>query len=314
MYVEYIVDNSSPCDTRTHGWNAGGQPALAVIPSRGLGSSTARWLVRFGYDGAPFGGWARQPSARTVEGDLRDGLIRSGVAPSLEVARLEVASRTDRGVSARGNALAVSSDLSGASLLRALNGISPEVFCTAAAEVADGFRVRHALRRTYRYYEPSPDRDLRAWKAAAAVFPGEVDVRSFGRAVPAAQPTWRTVESVSVTSRRSATGVEVRAPSFVWGMVRKIVAALREHEAGRLSLDRLRAAVRGRERLSLPLARPEPLVLWEVEYPLPWTLRWTGPTRHQVRYLARARSDLHARSEVLRLLEKEVVATGRRTS
>ncbi len=229
--------------------------------------------------------------------------MRRGIATSEADAHLEVASRTDRGVSARANALALRSDLSGPNLLRSLNGLSPELFFTAAVRLADDARVRSAVRRVYRYYEAATAPDLARWRGAARRFVGTVDARSFGRGLGAGAPVWRDVESVTVDPVDGGLQIEVRAPSFVWGMVRKIVAALREHDAGRLPLARLEGALRGRERLTLPLAEPEPLVLYEVEYPFPWTVRWRGPTRHQVRYLDSIRSGLWQRSRVLRDLE-----------
>jgi tRNA pseudouridine(38-40) synthase len=194
---------------------------------------------------------------------------------------LEVASRTDRGVSARANALALPSSLPGSTLLRTLNGIDPDLFFTAATPIPDGFRVRAAVRRTYRYFESSPVRDAERRTEAAALFVGEVDVRSLGRSIPARRPAMRRVDSVTVREVTGGAVIEVRAPSFVWGMVRKIVAALREVDSGRLPVARLRAALAGTLRLTLPMAEPEPLVLWEVEYELPWTVAWRGPNRPQ---------------------------------
>ncbi len=261
-----------------------------------------RWLVRFGYDGGAFAGWARQPGLRTVEGEILRRLVRMGIAPSAEAARLEVASRTDRGVSARANALALTTDVPGNALLRSLNGLSTEVTCSAAAPVPEEFRVRRAVRRTYRYFEPGAGHHVERWERAARIFSGPVDVRSFGRGLPIAQPAVRTVESVTIQSVDEGIVVEVRAPSFVWGMVRKIIAALREHDAGRVTLARLQAAVRGQERLTLPLAEPEGLVLWEVEYPFPWTIYWAGPNRHQQDRLEGLNRTLWVRSRVLKAL------------
>ncbi len=99
--------------------------------------------------------------------------------------------------------------------------------------------------------------------------------------------------------------IEVRAPSFVWGMVRKIVAALREVDSERLSISRLRDAVEGATRLTLPLAEPEPLVLWEVEYPMAWEHVWTGPNLHQARGLELARTALWVRDRVLNAVTME---------
>jgi tRNA pseudouridine38-40 synthase len=260
--------------------------------------------VRFGYDGSAFAGWARQPHLRTVEGEIRRYLARHRtLRPASSVA---VASRTDRGVSAVGNALTVDSSLPGPTLLKSLNGISPELFFTAAAEVPEEFRVRRAARRVYRYFEPTAPHDLRRVAEAARSFVGSVDVRSFGRGLPTSTPVWRSVESVRLLARTGGVVVEVVAPSFVWGMVRKVVAALREVDAGRLTVPRLTASLAGAERLTLPMAEPEPLVLWTVEYNVPWEFFWNGPNRHQARRWNTLRDGLVARQRVL-----EALAEGR---
>jgi tRNA pseudouridine38-40 synthase len=268
---------------------------------RGRRSLTARWLVRFGYDGRGFAGWARQPGERTVEGEIRSGVRKFGLDPA--PLRLEVASRTDRGVSARANALGLETDLPGPTLLRALNGISPRIFFSAATPVPEGFRLRAATRRVYRYYDPQAVLSPARRRAATRLFAGRVDVRSLGRSVPGGRPHWRTIESVVSRGLAGGSVIEVRAPSFVWGMVRKIVGALREVDAGRLPVARLRSALRGQLRLTLPIAEPEPLVLWEVEYPLSWQVRWDGPTRHQARATAAERRTLWARQWILDELE-----------
>jgi tRNA pseudouridine38-40 synthase len=271
---------------------------------------TMRWLVRFGYDGALFRGWARQPGLRTVEGEIRRRLGVSGADRGADPPSLEVASRTDRGVSARANALALRSPLPGPTLLRALNGIDPDLFFTAAVPIPDEFRVRRAVRRTYRYFEAAPATDPVRRAEAAAFFAGVVDVRSLGRAIPGAEPALRAIESVEVRPLAEGSVIEVRAPSFVWGMVRKIVGALREVDAGRLSLPRLRAALAGTVRLTLPMAEPEPLVLWEVEYALPWTVIWRGPNRPQRAAAARRNAALWTRTRLLEALDSERAIPG----
>jgi tRNA pseudouridine38-40 synthase len=265
-----------------------------------LPKDTPRHLLRFGYDGAAFHGWARQPARRTVEGEVRRGLGRLRLAGPPSYGRLEAASRTDRGVSARGNALAVTTPLSAAASLRSLNGIDPAIWFTAVRTIPEEYRVRGAVRRTYRYYEPPDDRAHGASEAAAALFSGQVDVRSLGRGLPPGAPVRRAIESVTIT--RAPDGgrtIEVRAPSFVWGEVRKIIGALREVDAGRLSHARLRSALAGEVRLTLPTVAPEPLVLWDVEYSEPWTHVWAGPNRRQRAYLASERERWWSRSQWL---------------
>ncbi len=247
----------------------------------------SRWLVRFGYDGAGFYGWARQPGLRTVEGTLRAGLVRRAIVDRPEAARLDVASRTDRGVSARGNALALSAALSPPALLKALNGIAPDLFFTDLAPVSADFRARQAVSRWYRYFEPAAGHDPAFWSRVTRRLQGPVDVRSLGRGLPGTEPIWRTIDSVEVSARDPEwLVVDVRAPSFVWGMVRKIVGALRAVEAGTLAADTLEVALQGRQRLTLPMAEAEGLVLWEVHYPTPWAISWGGPNRHQARYVS----------------------------
>ena len=271
---------------------------------RAIPRGTTRWLVRFGYDGSAFAGWARQPRLRTVEGEIRRYLARHRLARS--ASSIAVASRTDRGVSAVGNSLAMDSSLPGPALLKALNGISPELFFTAATEIPPEFQVRQAVRRTYRYFEPTPPHDLRRVSEAARAFVGTVDVRSFGRGLPMSTPVWRLIESVRLLAGTDGAVVEVKAPSFVWGMVRKVVGALREIDAGRLTMSRLAASLAGAERLTLPMAEPEPLVLWTVEYDVPWEFFWSGPNRHQARWWNTLRDGLVARQRVL-----EALAEGR---
>ncbi len=193
----------------------------------------------------------------------------------------------------------VESPLAGPVVLRSLNGLSPAVFFTHAAPVDRGFRVRQADRRVYRFLETDPPSHPDRWMEAARLFSGRVDVRSFGRGIPIDRPQWRDVESVSLRSESTGSWIEVRAPSFVWGMVRKIVGALREVDAGRLGLADLSQALAGRRRLTLPMAEPEPLVLWEVGYTLDWPYHWAGPNRHQVRYWEQQRQEAVVRERVI---------------
>jgi tRNA pseudouridine(38-40) synthase len=194
--------------------------------------------------------------------------------------------------------LLLTSSISGAALLRALNGIGAEMFFSAARSVPNGFSVRTARSRWYRYFEPAEGRDLDRWKAAAALFHDYVDVRSFGRDIPSEAPVWRKIDRVTVARGDGVIRIDLRAPSFVWREVRKIVGGLRAHDEGRVSIDELREAVEGRRRLTLPLAEPERLVLWEVQYDGEWEVRAPtidGPYRHagtEAREAARVRGSI----------------------
>ncbi|MEM0129506.1 MAG: hypothetical protein QXG65_05040 [Thermoplasmata archaeon] len=264
-----------------------------------------RWLVRFGYDGAGFAGWARQPGRRTVEGEIRRGLERSGLVRSADEAAIEVASRTDAGVSARANLLAISLPLDGPALLRALNGIAPDIHFSAARPLPPGRSPRtEALWREYRYYLGG-GRDRAARLASiVAVLPPRLDGRSFGRGVPPDRPAIRPIDRLTVRAGRGGIRLEVRAPGFLWGMVRKLVGGLTAVEAGALDAEALLAAAEGRRRLTLPLAPAGPLLLWEVRCPGRWPHRAERRSRQQARHLADGRSDADARRRLLLDLDR----------
>jgi tRNA pseudouridine38-40 synthase len=224
---------------------------------------------------------------------------------------LAVASRTDRGVSARGNALLLPSSLPAPRLLRALNGLVPEVFFTHARAVEPGFLPRRATGRTYRYLEPARYHDLGRWKELARGFVGTWDVRSFGRGLPPDVATLRTVNRVEVAREGPWLVVEFEGRSFVWGMVRKIVAAMRAAEAGEITETELDAARRGESRLAIPLAEPQGLILWEVHYPFRWG-RAVGPLdQPQRRFWAEQKELAALRSAVLQRVAPRHKSGGR---
>ncbi|MGI0150416.1 MAG: tRNA pseudouridine synthase A [Thermoplasmata archaeon] len=260
----------------------------------------ARWLVSFGYDGLPFAGWARQPGLRTVEGEIRAGLVRCGEASRPEEVNLEVASRTDRGVSARANALLLTSRFGGDALLGVLNAIAPEIFFSGAAEVPDGFRARAARWREYRYFLRPEEPGLRSWPEWLPWFTGSpIDVRSFARGIDREGPTLRSIDAIELTEGIGGAVLRLQASGFLWGMVRKIVSALRATGSGAVAPGALRAALAGRVRLAFPLAPPEPLVLWQVEHGVAWTHRPARWSRRQAGYFAEELARARARSEVL---------------
>ncbi|MCI4362115.1 MAG: hypothetical protein L3J77_02840 [Thermoplasmata archaeon] len=204
-------------------------------------------------------------------------------------------------MSARGNALALTSSLPGPGLLRALNGVAAEIVFTDARVVESSFRPRAAVARTYHYLEETPVGSIAAYREAAGAAVGNIDVRSFGRGLPSARPIVRTVSRFDAKPFGPGLVLEIEAPSFVWGMVRKLVASVRQVVAGELDPATFRAALSGRRRLTLPLAEPEPLLLWEVAYGVPWTVHATKLADRQRAYV---HAERHAARVRDRLLER----------
>jgi tRNA pseudouridine38-40 synthase len=194
------------------------------------------------YDGTDFRGWARQPTQRTVEGELRRAL-----AELYDVDHLAVAGRTDTGVHALANVVSIGVD-GGPPAARApaaINALLPaDVAVVHAEHAADDFHARHDARsRSYRYRVwrsrqrsaleahrslwHSRRLDLDALHANAHALVGEHDFRAF-------TPTDTEHEVFVRTIRRARWGeldenvivFEITADSFLRHMVRTLVGTM----------------------------------------------------------------------------------------
>lgn len=88
-------------------------------------------------------------------------------------------------------------------------------------------------------------------------------------------------------------------------MVRKMVGSLRQYDTGHLTGDVLRDAIAGRTRITLPMAEPESLVLWDVDAGLRWTYRPPIPAPRQARYFDASIERARIRGTLLRALRAD---------
>jgi tRNA pseudouridine38-40 synthase len=197
------------------------------------------------YDGTRFRGWARQPGARTVEGELR----RAVGALYGTFSELAVAGRTDTGVHALANVVSV--EVAGGPpaerAAEALNTVLPDdVAVTMVEPVPDGFNARFDARsRSYRFriwrrrersvfearrslWWPRPT-DFAALIENARALPGEHDFRAFTPTETQHRGFVRTVrEARWVELGESAIAFEITADSFLRHMVRTLVGSMLE--------------------------------------------------------------------------------------
>ena len=136
-----------------------------------------RLKLTVSYDGTGFRGWARQPDARTVEGELRAGLERLYST----VGELTVAGRTDTGVHARANI--VSLDVSGGPppdrAAQALTGLLPlDLVVARIEEVPAEFNARFAATARSYEYRLWPSRDRSPFEVRRSLWhPRPLDAR-----------------------------------------------------------------------------------------------------------------------------------------
>ncbi|HEX3629200.1 MAG TPA: tRNA pseudouridine(38-40) synthase TruA [Candidatus Dormibacteraeota bacterium] len=233
------------------------------------------------YEGTRYHGWQAQSNAPTVEGALRNALESlTGESPALVAA-----GRTDAGVHALGQVVNFKLDkpFPIAQLPGALNArLAPDIAVRTAQVVDESFNARYsarARRYAYRIRQGLPrdayqrqyawglhDRlDVAAMQAGARRLEGEHDFRAFGRSPRPGGHTIRRVHDVTVSALGEWVTIAIAADAFLYGMVRRIAAALVDVGRQRRAPEWIDELLNG-STASLRLAPPQGLVQVAVEY------------------------------------------------
>jgi tRNA pseudouridine38-40 synthase len=213
--------------------------------------------LKFAYDGTKFHGYARQPNVRTVEGEVLKALDSIGARHL----RFRSASRTDKGVSALGNVIAFDTNFRPEELCGALNSRLEDIFFYAYARVPLEFWPRYADERWYRYHLYGRH-DVKLLNDISELFMGEHDFSSFSKIEKGRNPV-RSIDSIEIREDGDFTLIDIRAQSFLWQMVRRIVGAMISVEMGEKSIEDVERALHG-EKVIFRIAEPEPLFLMDV--------------------------------------------------
>ena len=223
-----------------------------------------RYALKFGYIGKNYNGYARQPNLRTIEGDIINALEKSKIIDDLAGARLRVASRTDSGVSALGNALALNTDYRKNELIPALNAHLEDIWFYGIHKVDDEFNPRHAKERWYRYSLNDAGFDIKRIRESAELFLGTHNFSNFAKLED--NDPHRTINSIEVSSHDNLIILDFKAQSFLWQMIRRLVNAILEVERGKITRDDIKSALSTDKKFDFGLASPEPLILMDVRY------------------------------------------------
>lgn len=256
-------------------------------------------VVRLGYRGAGFAGFAEQPSQRTVAGELRRAIETALRRPC----ELVCAGRTDAGVHAIAQYVSVpvsaeELELPCARLRRSLVALTPDDLSVIGLYRAGAdFSARFdAEARRYRYRIAAGEArpvlawehswwykgalDVRAMDEAAQALVGEHDFKSFCKASSAVdKPTHRYVSSLHVSEVEEAGErlicIDIEGNAFLHNMVRTIAGTLVEVGRGHRGPEWVAQALAACDRAAAgPCAPAKGLTFVGVDYPkgslAPW--------------------------------------------
>lgn len=231
-----------------------------------------RRAFRLAYDGRAYRGFQRQPDVNTVERQLFeafDDRLDVRVTHEQPPPGYTAASRTDAGVSARGQTVAV--DVPDWLDIAALNGALPTPIRTwHASDVNDNFHARHdAVKRDYAYfwYVSDPEKfSVDRGRTACRRLSG---THNFHNLTADPGPARRDL-NVRLHEEPPFVAFRFGAGGFPRQLVRRSVSLLVDVATGRRSVDQVDRTL---EPEPLPgsdgiaPAPPEPLVLLDVRYP-----------------------------------------------
>ena len=211
-----------------------------------------RFKLTIEYSGARYSGWQIQKNARTVQGEIDRAVREATGERDLEIYG---SGRTDAGVHAMAQVahLEVHTALPPETLRRRINDALPsDINVLRVEKVRHKFHARHdAIARSYLYqisrrrtafaksfvWWVREDLDIQRMRAAASLFVGHHDFRSFSDDDPEEKSTEVVVEGLELYEDGDLILVHIEGSHFIWKMVRRIVGVLVEVGRGGMTAD-----------------------------------------------------------------------------
>lgn len=223
--------------------------------------------LKIAYLGSDFHGFARQPDLPTVEGELIKALTESGIIDNTSDTGYSIAGRTDRGVHALGNVIAFRTE-SKVNVNQINDYLPASIKVLAQSSVHYGFKPRFARQRHYRYLMPrnpfEESWDLDAMKKAARLFIGTHDFSNFTKR--SERNPVRTINRLEVRNRADMICFDIKGESFLWNMVRKMVAVLINVGRGEIEVRDVSEYLNPQKKVFITPSPAEGLILMDVTY------------------------------------------------
>jgi tRNA pseudouridine38-40 synthase len=250
------------------------------------------------YDGTSYHGWQIQPGKRTIQAELANAVSELLGWRT----RVTAASRTDAGVSAKGQValIQIDSPIPTKNLAKAITDRLPaDIAVVEAVDIPMGFNVIGDPKcKLYRYsiftgrarpvfeihhcwHLSEAKLDIALMNQAANLLLGKQDFKSFASADDHRTESVRTIFRCEVYSSKFPPQdpndkpmlvddwvfVDVEGDRFMYNMVRNIVGTLVEVGVGRMKPEKMPEIIEAKDRRAAgPIAPPEGLCLMWIKY------------------------------------------------
>jgi tRNA pseudouridine38-40 synthase len=232
-------------------------------------AASMRLAFRVSYLGSRFFGSQMQAGCRTVEGEFIAACQHLALFSDWRDAGFLFSGRTDRGVHARGQVVAFTTDFPDRAIQVLNLSLPPDCWCTGYAKMSPEFHPRYdAKSRTYRYFFSTPPRDSAVMERTGQLLVGSHNFTNFARARD--KNPWRNILAIAVGEAEGFTYLEVKAESFLWHQVRYIAAALLQVDQGETDETYITSLLEGEAKKALQPASAEGLILWETDCSIAW--------------------------------------------
>jgi tRNA pseudouridine38-40 synthase len=219
-------------------------------------------------------GSQRQPNLLTIEECVLDALIKRNYIKSDKDSGFEVASRTDRFVSARGACFSCVLDKK--PILMEINSALPkEIGVWAYTKVPLNFSSRYnATSRHYLYifpkslsfYGKTNILNIDIMRKACHQLEGKHDFINFSKKDKTEKSTERDMDSVDLSIQNKYIIFQFKSLAFLRQQVRRMVKKILELGEGEITYDDFLGLFDPSQNFSYQPANPQGLILWEVKF------------------------------------------------
>ncbi|NVM28404.1 MAG: tRNA pseudouridine(38-40) synthase TruA [Candidatus Helarchaeota archaeon] len=244
-----------------------------------------RYALKLCYFGnsEEYEGFQRQENKNTIEGNILDALKKAKLIEEVDSANYAAAGRTDRGVHALSQVIAISTPEK--LIIPAINSFLPNNIVVWAEKVVDEkFHPRYdAFSRYYRYYTSYANENLDLMREGALLLEGRHDFKLFRKKQPKKSPI-REIFQIRIEKKDPFLIFHIMANSFLWKMVRRIIDALLKIGELQWGLEDLKSLLNLNPKPNI-YTTPRPinglgaLILWDIEYPFKFQVDPNGLTR-----------------------------------